>query len=246
MRVLVQTAEAFLPSSKESKPMENTDFLANMARSSGQIKTLCDHCSNVSYKQLVCKDEAEAEDRVFVEYRLYRCTICHNVVLVKITRCLPDDYQGSRQPQDRIAAATTTEERQLWPEPLSLPLEIPDRVRRLYEEARLVRRSPSSFVMQLGRALAAVTKDKGAAGHNLYERFNWLTSQDLLPDVFGQMAQINRILRNWGAHDSETEIEPEDARIADEFFRAIVEYLYIAPAKVDRIKDLISRRQNKS
>jgi len=89
-----------------------------------------------------------------------------------------------------------------------------------------------------------MAKDKNAEGRTLNNKLNWLISQGLLPQVLGQMGHINRILRNWGAHDAETEVQPEDVEIVDEFFRTIVEYLYIAPAKVDRIQELIDRRQS--
>lgn len=222
-----------------------TDFLAEKIRRSRQVKTLCEHCGNVSYKDLVSESEVEEEESgAFVEHRLYRCTICDDVILEKVTRRLPDDYQGSWQHRFRSAAAEIVSSEQLWPAPLSLPPEVPDRVREIYEKARLVRRVPSSFVVQIGRALEAMAKDKNAEGRTLNNKLNWLISQGLLPQVLGQMGHINRILRNWGAHDAETEVQPEDVEIVDEFFRTIVEYLYVAPAKVDRIQELIDRRQS--
>lgn len=78
------------------------------------------------------------------------------------------------------------------------------------------------------------------------DRLNWLVSQGLLPQVLGQMGHINRIFRNWGAHDAEIDVESEDIEMVDEFFRAIVEYLYVAPAKVDRIQKLINQKQGTS
>jgi len=226
--------------------MEYADSLAERIRQSTQIKTLCSHCGNVSFKDLLCQDETEKNDRLFVEHQLYRCTICNNVILKETTRRLPDDYHGSKQPRFHSAALETIEVKQLWPAPLSLPVEVPDRVREIYEEARLVKRSPSSFVVQIGRALEAMAKDKNAHGRTLNDKLNWLVSQGLLPQVLGQMGHINRIFRNWGAHDTETDVETEDVEMVDEFFRAIVEYLYVAPAKVDRIQKLISQRQDGS
>jgi len=226
--------------------MEDTDFLAEKIRRSTQIKTLCDHCGNVSLKDLIYENETEKDGKVFIKHRLYRCTICDSVVLQETTCRLPDDYHGSKQPRFRSAALETIEEKQLWPPPLSLPSEVPERVRKIYEEARLVKRSPSSFVVQIGRALEAMAKEKNAQGKTLSDRLNWLVCQGLLPQVLGEMGHINRIFRNWGAHDADTDVGQEDVEIVDEFFRAIVEYLYIAPTKVRRIQTLIAQRQGKS
>ena len=219
------------------------DFVAEHIRQSRQIKTLCDHCGNVSFKDLIAKEEVE-EDGTFLEHRLYRCTICNDVILEKEVRQIPDDYTGGVQYWLRSTAAKTVGVGQLWPTPLSLSPEVPDRVREIYEEARLVSRSPTSFVVQIGRALEAATKDKGANGRTLNDRLNWLTCQGLLPEVFGEMGHISRIFRNWGAHDVDENVEPEDVEVVDEFFRAIVEYLYVARAKVDRIRTLIDGRRS--
>jgi hypothetical protein len=103
-------------------------------------------------------------------------------------------------------------------------------------------RSPNSFVVLIGRALEAVTRERNAEGGSLYDRLNWLISEGHLPQVFGEMGQINRLFRNWGAHDAEIEVEPGDVGIADEFFKAIIEYLYVAPAKLARVQNLIKQR----
>jgi hypothetical protein len=228
--------------------LDENDFIAGRIRESQQIKTLCDHCGNISFKDLICEDSIVEQEgnTIFIKHQFYRCTICNDVILKKTTLQLPDDYQGSKQHPYLVPKGETVEEEQLWPASLSLPIEVPDRVRKIYEEARLVKRSPSSFVVQIGRALEAITKDKKAQGRTLNDRLNWLTNQEFLPPVLGQMGHINRILRNWGAHDAETEVELEDVEIVDEFFRAIVEYLYVAPAKVKKIQELVDSRQGTS
>ena len=77
--------------------------------------------------------------------------------------------------------------------------------------------------------------DKGAQGKSLYQKINWLIEQGYIPRLFGEMGHLNRIIRNWGAHDTGLKVNFEDAEIVDEFFRAIIEYLYVAPAKVSNL-----------
>jgi hypothetical protein len=60
------------------------------------------------------------------------------------------------------------------------------------------------------------------------------------------MGHISRILRNWGAHDAEIDVELEDVEVVDEFFKAIIEYLYVAPTKVKRVRSLIQQRRSRA
>jgi hypothetical protein len=117
--------------------------------------TYCEHCGNLTFKKQTGNYfTAPDENRAFTSYILYRCEICDGAVLEKATHQLPKDYSGSRQPRYYIAAAEVTTVEQLWPPPLSLSPEAPARVREIYEEARTVmRKSPSSFVVQIGPVL---------------------------------------------------------------------------------------------
>jgi hypothetical protein len=93
--------------------------------------------------------------------------------------------------------------------------------------------------------MEALTRERGVAGRNLNAGLNGLIESGALPEVFGSMGHITRMLGNAGAHDTETDVTPEDMPIIDEFFRAIVEYLYIAPARVAKVQALVVARQGK-
>lgn len=61
----------------------------------------------------------------------------------------------------------------------------------IYEEARAIKqRSPSSFVVQIRRALEAVANEQGAEGNSLMAKTQWLIKQGLLPEVFAEMTHI--------------------------------------------------------
>jgi hypothetical protein len=187
------------------------DFLANKTNSITSFMSHCDHCGNVTFKIWITSHKVKNSEQKLVEYKLYKCQICEDVILQK-------------------------ESTQIWPPAVEFSSEVPERIRKIYEEARNVRkRSSSSFVVQIRRALEAVTKERNAEGKDLFNKIEWLIQQGQLPPVFGKMSQISRKIANLGAHDAETDVQPNDADIVDEFFRAIIEYIYIAPAKVDRV-----------
>lgn len=214
--------------------MEITNYKGNTA-----FKASCDHCGNTTFQGIKVSEVVQENTKLFT-YTLSRCTICDGVTLRKHT----GDWNAPRRLGVQAESDESESTEQLWPPGLSLSHEAPLRVRQIYEEARATKRnSPSSFVVQIGRALEAVAKNKQAQGQNLSQKIDWLISQQLLPKLFGEMGHINRILRNWGAHDADVDIEPGDAEIVDEFFKAIIEYLYVAPAKVQRVNTLLAQRK---
>jgi hypothetical protein len=205
--------------------------------------TYCDHCGNQTFKKEIGSYFTSDETGVFETYSLYQCSICNGATLEKARHRIPEGQVLDRRAGSPMSPTPIGETEQLWPPPLSLPAEAPARVRQIYEEARSVmKRSPSSFVVQIGRALEAVTKDRNAEGRTLNDKLNWLIKEGRLPQVFGEMGHISRIFRNWGAHDAENDIEPGDVKIVDEFFKAIIEYIYVAPAKTERVQSLIQQR----
>jgi hypothetical protein len=204
------------------------------------LKSFCDHCGNITL-QTVLSTEVVAMDDGAWTYTLSKCSICEGIILRKH----PGDWNAPVRHGDKSLGTDAPlgkdiPHEQLWPQPLILSSEVPERVRQIYQEAHSIKRqSPSSFVVQIRRALEAVAKDKNAQGNTLQAKTEWLIKSGALPEVFGEMTHVSRMIGNLGAHDADKDVSPEDAEIADEFFRAIVEYLYVASDKVARVKKLI-------
>lgn len=200
---------------KSGDKKENRSSLASAQR----YKSHCEHCGNTTFKSRIgSPHKAYNSEQEYVEYTLYSCEICEHVILLR-------------------------ESAQLWPSSVTFPPEVPERIRTIYEEAKYVKsKSPSSFVVQIRRGLEVVAKDKNAKGKDLFAKIDWLIQHEGLPQVFGQMSHISRLFGNLGAHDTERDVKPSDADIVDEFFRAIIEYIYIAPAKVNLIKILMGQK----
>jgi hypothetical protein len=219
------------------------DFLANKIKSVTSIKSHCDHCGNITFKSWIGSHEVKVSDQDLVEYKLYRCEICENVILQKESTRFAVAITPNTPIPVKKQSITTQDIEQLWPPSLVFPPEVPERIRKIYEEARNIKsKSPGSFVVQIRRALEAVTKERNAEGKVLFAKIDWLIQNGHLPQVFGEMSHISRMIANLGAHDAETDVQPSDADIVDEFFRAIIEYLYIAPAKVARVRALIEKK----
>jgi hypothetical protein len=206
------------------------DFISNLG-GTPSLKGFCDHCGNITF-QTILVFEVSTTRGVPVTYSLAKCTICDGVAL----REHPGDWNEYLKPS-LLPLPTGIDFQQLWPPSASFTSDVPARIRTIYDEARLVKKqSPSSFVVQLRRAFEAVVKERQAAGHTLNDQIRWLIDHDQLPKVFGDMMNVARMIGNVGAHDAEKEVTPEDVEISDRFFKAIVEYIYVAPALLDKVK----------
>ena len=58
-----------------------------------------------------------------------------------------------------------------------------------------------------------------------------------IPPVLAEMATILRLLGNVGAHLTEEPVKPPDTWVIDDFFRAVIEYVYVAPSRIKEISD---------
>jgi hypothetical protein len=93
-----------------------------------------------------------------------------------------------------------------------------------------------------GRTLEAVCEHEGIAGRNLAERLHQLQEGNRIPPMLADMARQLRIIRNIGAHNINTgDVTREDAATVMEFLEAILEYLYVAPAKVANVERRLQR-----
>lgn len=232
-----------LPEYASHNRPQTDDFLANKLNPRTSFVSHCEHCGNKSYKTWISSHKVKISEQSLVEYKLYKCTICEHVILQKESTQFVVAVTPNTPTSPKKQKITAQHIEQLWPPSFLFPPEVPERIRILYGEAQAVKRvSARSFVGLIRVALEAVTKEKGAEGKDLFNKIEWLIQKKELPPVFGEMSHIARKIANLGVHDAETEVQPSFATTVDEFFRAIIEYIYIAPAKVDQIRALIEKK----
>lgn len=68
------------------------------------------------------------------------------------------------------------------------------------------------------------------------QKLDDLAKSGRIPTILAEMAQQVRLLRNLAAHDAEDEVTEKDVPIIMEFLEAILEYLYVAPAKIEAVQ----------
>ena len=203
----------------------------------------CAHCSNRAPLSVLFEYQFEEEfeesehtpyDHYVVEYFLVKCETCNDLSLY--VKPDPDIFYH----EDILGI-------RVHPKIDSLSESVPINIRDVYlKTLKILKINPEAFCVQIRRLLEFVCIDKGIKGKNLDKMLKEMTAKGLIPKVLSEMSDNLRVLGNLGAHALENvEITSYDASLANDFFKAIIEYVYVAPAKVDSFKKRLGEMQNR-
>jgi len=202
----------------------------------------CPHCSNTAPQRLIHVqpyrsygynlDGSKTDDDILAcAYFVAECLTCREILLYLAEGDIPPD--GSF-----VDAGLH------WPAPGLLDESVPDSVRRCYAEAALIKNlAPNGFAGQIRRALEALCQDRTATGRTLHDRLRWLVEKGEIPPVLAEMTDILRLIGNIGVHSSDVQVQHGHVGPIDEFFRAIIEYVYVAPKKISKLRDSLEGKR---
>ncbi len=123
---------------------------------------------------------------------------------------------------------------------------VPLKIITLYEEVWPLRhRAPAAFIGQVRRLLEFVCADKEASGKDLYSKLQDLSAKGVLPGYFTQISDLLRKVGNIGVHAVDENLSVWDAELIDDFFRSIIDYVYIAPARIKRMENRMQKHDKK-
>ncbi len=201
---------------------------------------VCFHCGNrVPLSRLAVHRGQELFEHIdgqrFSEdfdYHIYQCPTCNGITIFgDFTQ-----YPGAR---DAAYKRIYPQGSRLLPESHKIALRdcVPDRVVKLYELSWPLRHiAPSAFAVQVRRALEFICNEQGATGGTLFQKLKVLVANKTFPGHFEEMTDLMRKVGNLGAHAGDDDVDFWDAELLDEFFRAVVEYVYIWPSRIERLK----------
>ena len=89
--------------------------------------------------------------------------------------------------------------------------------------------------------MEAACNHEQAQGRTLAQKLNYLAENGRIPNTLAEMARQLKELRNLGAHDAEDEVTEQDVPIILDFLETILEYLYVAPAKIEAVRTRLTR-----
>lgn len=197
--------------------------------------SFCPHCSNRAPHRLVHIQEGEevelfytidGEERTNEWMETYYIAICETC-----ERPLVYLAEKSRHEEDFSDA------HRIWPVS-GLDPAVPKIVGKCYQEAASIKnRAPNAFAGQIRRALEALCDNRGAKKGTLHIRLKELADKGEIPPILAEMTDVLRLIGNVGVHSVSQSVELYQVNAIDEFFRAVVEYVYVAPEKVKRFRE---------
>ena len=207
---------------------------------------VCYHCANAVPQQRVGSFRGQQlyehiDGRRFNEdfaYDLYQCPTCQGISIY-------GDFVKYPCSQTLAARRIYPRGSHLLPESHKLASTecVPQRIMKLYEEIWPLRHiAPNAFAGQIRRALEFICRDQKAQGSNLFQQLKDLVARGTFPGYFAEITDLMRHIGNLGAHAGDEDLDFWDAELLDDFFRSVVEYVYIAPSKIERLKQRISSR----
>lgn len=161
----------------------------------------------------------EHTGRMFVA----ECLACGRLIL-------GDDYGG------QISEELFDKAEMVYPKAAFSHLSIPEEIRVTYQSAKRIQTlNTEAFVMSIRKCVEITCKLHGIEKGTLAKKLQKLCEQLEVPDLLAETANRIRLVGNQAAHDVE-DIHPVNAQSIDDFFRVLMEYIYILPAKLEWLK----------
>jgi hypothetical protein len=118
---------------------------------------------------------------------------------------------------------------------------LPEAIQKEYEVTLQVQNiAPHLCAVSARRTLEAIFTHEKAVGSNLNEKVNYLLQSKSIPSLLADVAHLGRKIGNLGAHFDEEEVTYQDVSVMLDFLETILEYLYVLPAKVAKVKARLS------
>jgi len=120
---------------------------------------------------------------------------------------------------------------------ISLDDSVPEHISKIYEEAiRIKNIAPNAFAVQIRKGLEAICKDRGTKKKYLTEQIKELAEKGEIPSNLVEASDVVRLIGNIGAHANNQEVHPMQAFAINDFFKMLIEYIYVSPDRMMQFK----------
>lgn len=135
-----------------------------------------------------------------------------------------------------VAPAQGGEISELWPAPQTVADEIPPRAKEYLSQALSSVHAPVGSIVAAASSVDAMLKHKGYREGNLYSRIDKAAADHLITSEMAAWAHEIRLEANDQRHADEAAAlpSPDDAARVIEFARALGQFLFVLPGRVER------------
>ncbi len=200
----------------------------------------CDHCGNratfiirAEYTDFVDVADYPYTEKAFITWYIMQCQTCSRPTFTESSKIVNGDLTKI------IAGPSATI---LYPIERTPLTDLPEIIEQKYTEALKVRNiSPSSCAVLVRKTLEAICRHENAQGRVLADKLKNLANSGRIPQTLADVALHLKQLGNLGAHFNEDEVTQDDVTIILDFVELLLEYLYVAPAKIEAVQKRLSK-----
>lgn len=183
-------------------------------------------------------DTHDHENRNLRMWSYYVCKTCGGVVMTMAPYIARPPSDGLKPGLIPAAVKTLLQGDivETWPSIEMLPDELPQRAKEYLGQAMETVNAPVPSIIAASAAVDAMFKAKGLKDGSLYKRIEEAAAQHLITPEMSAWAHEVRLNANDQRHADEEAPLPsrEDARKCILFAKALAEFLFVLPARVDR------------
>lgn len=204
---------------------------------------ICHHCGNTAPMKIVASWVNDLSDIDEAIGQVYFRADCRYETLI-CSACNKPSFRSIEWNETMEVGDLCPEI--LYPQSVEISLGLPEEIQKLYESARRVKNiDANSYAVSIGRLLEMICKDKGATGNVLADQLKDLSSKGVIPDKLSTIAKRLKDHRNIGAHATMGELTEEDVPLLEKLTRAILEYVYTAPALAEQAEAQFAKLKGK-
>lgn len=198
----------------------------------------CRRCGSATVHTVVCSEESDFRhcdiEGFFhhepATYSVFRCDGCTEISVYI--------WSAFHNPESEFGQL-------IYPPRIGEEPEIPDLVRKAYQEAEAVRwHSNSAYAVLARKVLEIIAKDRGVTEHNLSRSLSVLAERGEIPPLLAKATTLIRTFGNAGAHSSENNITGIHVEMIEQFLEVLMQHIYIAPAALRLFKTLLETEDN--
>ena len=214
------------------------------------ITMQCFHCGNQTVGTILFQyervDEEDSRREFFkkntsLKWFLMKCENCGKPTFLQSIQI--QEAKGSQAYYGTGSLKTTSQRSDVLYPGSKVPLtQLPKQVEGKYMEAlRVSVISPSACAVQVRKTLEAICQHENAQGKVLADKLKNLAEIGRIPEPLVNVAIHLRQLGNLGAHFDEDEVTKDDVQIILDFVELLLEYLYVAPAKIEAMQKRLNK-----
>lgn len=201
----------------------------------------CDHCGNratfvIRAEYTDFRDAADGyhyTEKAYTTWYIMQCQTCFRPTFLESSKIVNGDLNKTI-----IGPFTAI----LYPAERKPLADLPEAIEKKYKEALLVRNiSPSSCAVLIRKILEAICEYENAHGRVLADKLRDLANSGRIPQPLADVATHLKQLGNLGAHFNEDEVTKDDVPIILDFVELLLEYLYVAPMKIEAVRRKLGR-----